>query len=94
MATVIRFGELPAPKEPGRKLRYASLVEELEARPGDWALIDDNAPSRQLAKYLRDRYPLETASRLDDNGQVQIWARWTPETQEDHDARTGKADTK
>lgn len=61
---------------PGSKSRYAGIVEQLQARPGQWAVVSENA-SPTITRYLRDRYGLEAMSRGVKNGRAEkIYARW------------------
>ena len=59
---------------PGRT-RWQEVVDELAARPGEWAIVARDVPA-SLAGYLRLRHGLDARSRHVTNGRAaEIYAR-------------------
>lgn len=59
-----------------RSSTYAPMVEELKKRPGQWAVVaEDAAPT--ITSYLKKVYGVEATARGVKNGRAEkIYARW------------------
>lgn len=69
--------EFREPKQIGR-LSYDKIMEELQARPGEWAVVDSGATHNALsspASTLADR-GCEVKRRTVAPGVVELFARW------------------
>jgi hypothetical protein len=76
--------ESPPPPSTGKsnlgrkRSKHWDLIEALEARPGEWALIDPAAAKALSPMYAicrRHKLPFEFASRANADGTYSIYAR-------------------
>lgn len=61
-----------------RRSKYWDILEELEKKPGEWALIlkDHAVPSSPIYSLIRtNRLPFEVVTRKNDDGTFAIYAR-------------------
>ena len=82
------WGELPPSKRgAGRHLsaRRHAQIQILKANPGKWAMLDAYDKQGTPSGYARDlkkHHGLEAATRKNDEGKYELWARWNPENKE------------
>ncbi len=76
--------ESPPPRSTGKsnlgrkRSKYWTLIEELEARPGEWALIDPASTKNLSPLYAicrRHKLPFEFATRTNPDGTYAHYAR-------------------
>lgn len=73
----IEFADPPNRKREGTTV-WATVVEELKARPGEWAIVCRGTGTTRFQsthQYLRRVYGLEVTCRTVD-GENRLYARW------------------
>ena len=66
--------EAPPPKGLS-SLEILETIAELQASPGNWARVEDNAATRNYAAKWKNR-GCEAVTRPNKDGTFNIWARW------------------
>lgn len=60
----------------GMRGRWPAIIEQLKERPGEWAVVDEDA-SPNITTFLKSRYGVEAVARGVKNGRAErIYARW------------------
>lgn len=80
----VLFQDPPASSRRGRQSKWITVVDQLKANPGQWALLVPSTKNASTAAYLKGQYGLDaTIRKVDEDGNVAIYARFIPEGTEE-----------
>lgn len=82
--------QTPPPVKSAKRRKYDDIREALMERPGQWALIVEDQPHRNVGDAIRQYGNIEVTTRKNANGRIDIYARYVEPTTLGECARCGK----